>query len=472
MKFRAHTGRQWLRMAMVVALAWSFAAEADIFVPNDYPTVQGAINAAQDGDIIHLAAGLYGETLTINKSVSIVGSGAGNCVIFALTNVPVINIAGPAVVNISGLEVEGGQYMGPGWFSGFSGYGITATNATVVLNGVVLNQFINYFVTIHGGSLAATNVALWTRNVLGGCDVGFELDGCSAVVNGLTQDAGHLDHTINVNGALGTNHADVTVANCRIRTSSLDYGNCVRTYVNSTVRVTNCFLYRGTGEAVPAFPAFSHAGVSVNGYSNVVSITGNVISNVPWSIYCYGSLGGNQVTVESNVLMNSTIGGVIWDAMPYPGIDLGGGPLGSRGGNVFSETPAPGTNFFGDILVTNSSGVSSANIFALHNSWSNPNKESVIYDHLDKPALGRVISDDLTLAAAGHDASGHAVLTWNERGAGEQYTIERCGDLNGGPWTNAAGSWPVTNGSLNPMLWTNPVAGGTNVFFRVRSVVP
>jgi len=455
--------------AALLALTTAPALEADIFVPGDYPTIQAAINAAQPGDVIHLAPGQYAETLTISKSLSLIGSSSSNCVVYALTNIPVVSISGPAAVTLANFEVEGGNYMGPGWFSGFSGYGIKSTNATVVLQNLALNQFINYFVTISGGSLAATNVALWTRNVLGGCDVGLELDGCTANVTGLTQDAGHLDHTINVNGALGTNHADVTVANSRIRTSSLDYGNCVRTYVNSRVMVSNCFLYRGAGEVVPAYPTFNHSGISVNGYSNLVTVTGNILSNVPWAMFCYGSLGGNQMSVESNQVLSSSIGGVVLLDMSYHGIDLGGGDWGSHGGNIFTQ---PASNYFVDVLFTNGSGASTANIFALHNAWSKANKELVIYDKLDNPALGRLITDDLTLTASGHDLGNRPILSWNERGAGEHYTIESCADLQTGTWTNAPGSWPVSNASLSPMVWTNPVPSASNRFFRIRSLVP
>lgn len=217
----------------------------------------------------------------------------------------------------------------------------------------------------------------------------------------------------------------------------------------------------------------SHNAVGINGYSNTVVMAGNCITNLPWALYCYGSFGGNQVLMESNTIVNSIFGGVLITAMAYKGLDLGGGAFGSRGGNVFLQSPLASSNYLADVLFTNFAGVCNANVFALHNQWSNPtNKESVIYDKLDNPALGRLITDDLLIKALFLNSSGYPVLSWNERGAGEQYTIETCTNLNAGGWMNAPGSWPVTNATLNDKVWTNPVAKAGNAFYRIRSLVP
>ncbi len=48
---------------------------ATINVPGDYPTIQAAINAATDGDIIQIAAGTFTETLSVSKSLTFIGSG-------------------------------------------------------------------------------------------------------------------------------------------------------------------------------------------------------------------------------------------------------------------------------------------------------------------------------------------------------------------------------------------------------------
>lgn len=56
---------------------------ATIIVPDDYPTIQEAINAANSGDTILVSAGTYHEYVYVNKSLSIIGEGADTTTVWS-----------------------------------------------------------------------------------------------------------------------------------------------------------------------------------------------------------------------------------------------------------------------------------------------------------------------------------------------------------------------------------------------------
>lgn len=62
-----------LFVALASAAAPAQAASAIILVPNDYATIQAAIDAAQPGDEIRIMGGGYAETLFIAKSITLSG---------------------------------------------------------------------------------------------------------------------------------------------------------------------------------------------------------------------------------------------------------------------------------------------------------------------------------------------------------------------------------------------------------------
>jgi hypothetical protein len=83
---------------------------ATINVPGDYGTIQAAIDAAVSGDVIVVAAGTYGEAITIdNKTLTIQGVGVGISIITGTTAVTqyIVKITNGAVVDFSGFTVDG-----------------------------------------------------------------------------------------------------------------------------------------------------------------------------------------------------------------------------------------------------------------------------------------------------------------------------------------------------------------------------
>ena len=53
----------------------------EIVVPDQYSTIQAAINHANDGDTISVRAGVYYEHVVVNKTVALVGENKETAVI-------------------------------------------------------------------------------------------------------------------------------------------------------------------------------------------------------------------------------------------------------------------------------------------------------------------------------------------------------------------------------------------------------
>ena len=101
-----------------LSAANQFATNANsvtIRVPEDYSTIQAAINHANPGDIIQVSSGTYHENLFINKNLTligedkvntiIVGSGCGSTVI--QVNLTTVNISGFTITNgTNGIMLE------------------------------------------------------------------------------------------------------------------------------------------------------------------------------------------------------------------------------------------------------------------------------------------------------------------------------------------------------------------------------
>jgi parallel beta-helix repeat protein len=80
-----------------------------IAVPNDYPTIQAAINAANNGDTIQVAAGRYYEDVVVNKSVAIIGESAATTLIYCTQESyePNLNMGHPFDVSADNVLISG-----------------------------------------------------------------------------------------------------------------------------------------------------------------------------------------------------------------------------------------------------------------------------------------------------------------------------------------------------------------------------
>ena len=86
--------KKFLSFFSLILLWSSLNYSATINVPVDYSTIQAAINAAVDGDIIQIAAGTYTEALSVGKSLTFIGSGPASSptTIITSTATPMISL--------------------------------------------------------------------------------------------------------------------------------------------------------------------------------------------------------------------------------------------------------------------------------------------------------------------------------------------------------------------------------------------
>ena len=105
----------------------------DIVVPDQYSTIQAAINNAVDGDMIFVKSGTYFEHVVVNKTVSLVGEDSRTTVVDANGSGRVFSISRD-YVNITGFTTRksGGVYAQDAgvWIEGAGHCSIFGNNVT------------------------------------------------------------------------------------------------------------------------------------------------------------------------------------------------------------------------------------------------------------------------------------------------------------------------------------------------------
>ena len=115
-----------------------------VVVPDDYPTIQEAIENAVEGDVIYIKKGTYVENPVVNKSVSLVGEDMDSTVIDVTAGLKVQSDN----VNITGLAI----------FDGWQGITISANYCNISGNKVTHSQY--------GIALLGATNNIVTRNVI------------------------------------------------------------------------------------------------------------------------------------------------------------------------------------------------------------------------------------------------------------------------------------------------------------------
>lgn len=180
-----------------------------LHVPNDYPSIQAAINGAVSGDIIVIATGVYTENLTIAaKSLTLNGEGITSTVIDGNNLNRVVNIGRSTTVTMTNLTLRNGYANS----DSMAGGGIQ-NRGTLILSDVRLenNEANSAGGAIHNsvGNIVLDRVEIISNTAYGGA--GVNTIGGTAIISNTT----FISNTDKGSGGGGLFHRDgpITIAN-------------------------------------------------------------------------------------------------------------------------------------------------------------------------------------------------------------------------------------------------------------------
>jgi hypothetical protein len=130
-----------------------------ITVPDDFSTIQEAINNANEYDTIFVRNGTYYENVVVNKSIYLRGEDARTTVVDGSKGFSVLNILG-GYVNVSGLTLRNSG-------SASGGIYVTSAQANIYENNIVNNGGGVDF--LEGGHSRLARALLEDFSILYGC---------------------------------------------------------------------------------------------------------------------------------------------------------------------------------------------------------------------------------------------------------------------------------------------------------------
>lgn len=214
-----------------------------INVPQDFATIQQAINAAQTSDVIVVSPGTYTENIHfLGKAITVTGTDPLDETVVSATRI--LGVNGTAVVTFAGTEKEQTALEGL-WISGgqgSSGKGINCQNASPSISRCLIDGNDSSGVYLCDGSISHCKASFNGGGLFGGgfylCDGtitdcvsernggnGFascdaHIDRCISRLNvwdGFRSCDGIVSNTISsLNGAEGFDLCDGTIQNCTI----------------------------------------------------------------------------------------------------------------------------------------------------------------------------------------------------------------------------------------------------------------
>ena len=275
----------FLAVSFMILLAPSIMqAQQTINVPGNYSTIQGAINAANNGDTVLVAPGTYVEKINFNsKAITVTSSGGPSVTIIdGGANGSVVTFSGGETLDtkLSGFTIRNGFYNGPG-----GGIYIFGASPSITGN-IITGNHADYGVGIavfDGSPLIRANTI--TANDQKGITASGGGGGGIVVYGDTSSPAAPqiIGNTIASNSvAIGGNGGGISVANY---SSPLIQGNLIQGNM-----------------------AYSGGGISLQSYSSLAVVQNVIVNNSSLQV---GNGGGISITpgYSPQLILNNTISG-------------------------------------------------------------------------------------------------------------------------------------------------------------------
>ena len=126
-----------------------YASPSILKVPDDYPTIQEAVNRASYGDVIFVRSGTYQENITIKKSITLIGENRENTILDGGGSGSVIIIRA-SHVTISRLTITNSHVKGCGIYVEYFG--------NVISDNIIINNNIGIKVEYSSRNQVCKNI--------------------------------------------------------------------------------------------------------------------------------------------------------------------------------------------------------------------------------------------------------------------------------------------------------------------------
>lgn len=247
------------------------AGSGTIIVPDDYSTIQTAINAANVGDTVFVRNAVYYENVVVNKSLSLIGEDPETTVIDGGTGDYAVLVVADNVT-VASFTLRSSQHFESG-----------PTHTSIVLS------------SVNNGTISG--------NIITGSDHGIALD-ASSENNIFQNNVTTNSWAIILNSARSNSIHDSYIADNGIAFWLADSSDENRIFRNNITRTTGVQVTGSSGNIITANNFTDNSpGITLDGSSSGNIITANNFTdNFPGI-----TLGGSNTTVSANTFVNDGI---------------------------------------------------------------------------------------------------------------------------------------------------------------------